>query len=214
MTTSEFYDLARKTARIIHEKSWEENGILQVMLYGSTLHSSQPRDIDLLVIHNGQRLAPYFYYRKLISDAPPGENNARMPPLDFLMRLGYREGDCKENSVLARVEALVSPKNVNEIYDFNALNAGLLVNSNAVIAKGDPMDGSACDPWSLFATTSDVRKRAIDCCKETNFWHTILSQGKIYDPNSNDFSIQVRELYPDALGLFPSTSVALPTKNP
>ena len=206
MGNSEFYEIARETARIISEKSWEKNGVLQVMLYGSALHSSQPRDIDLLVIHSGEKLAPYFFYRKIVPDAPVGEQNSRMPACDFLRQLGYKEGAPFGDNVLANVEALVSPRKVNDLYDLNALSESLLIDEDKRIR--DPhiiAQGFAHDFEQLRRSTKKVRERAIQACKETSFWHTILSEGRIYNQSSGDFSNTVSEIYPNALRLFPST---------
>jgi hypothetical protein len=208
MPHSEFYEIARKTAKIIHEKSWEANGILHVMLYGSTLHHSQPEDIDLLVIHDGKRLAPYFFYRKIMIGTPPAEDNARMPPFDFLKELGYLEGSCRRDSVLANVNELVSPRNVNDIYDMNSLDVALLKDEDKIIKDPDKItQGFTQGVFGSchFGSVRDVRERAIKSCRETNFWYTILSEGKIYDLHSGDFSIEVNKLYPDAIQFFPST---------
>ena len=50
----------------------------------------------------------------------------------------------------------------------------------------------------------DVRKYAVDSCRDPTFWFTILSEGRIYDRNTHDFSIKVEDKYPGALDLFPS----------
>jgi len=206
MTASEFYNIARETARIIHNYSWEQNGIMHVMLYGSTLHNSQPNDIDLLVIHNGQKLVPYFYYRKLKPDSPIGEDNARIPAKTFLGMLGYKEDSSPEENVLNNIETLVSPRNVNKIYDFNALNVNLLMDKEEVIWFPDIWNGIRLG-GPAHKSIPDLRNEAIQSCRETNFWYTILSEGRIYDRRSGDFSIKVSELFPDALRLFPSNNV-------
>lgn len=212
MGQSEFYNIARETARIIHEKSYEGNGILQVMLYGSTLHNDNPKDIDLLVIHDGRKLVPYFVYRKLQMTSPPGVDNARMFPFDFLEKLGYREGGLPEDGVLANVERLVSPRSVNDVYDFNALDAFVLSDENGLVggvdmfeARGRFMGALGVNRLFVKLLVNKLRGGAIQSCKETNFWHTILSEGKVYDTKSGDFSIGVNDLYPDVLRFFPST---------
>ena len=63
-----FFDIAKDTAKAIHEKSWDANGVVDVMLYGSALTGESPKDIDMLIIHDGGKLRPFSPYETLRVD--------------------------------------------------------------------------------------------------------------------------------------------------
>lgn len=95
-----FYEIARDVAAIILRKSWKEVQVDGVFLYGSTLHSSKPRDIDMVIFHSGERLAEFITPRyaeegtKLLYDVPAGHpENRRITSFDLLTLLGYSKDD-------------------------------------------------------------------------------------------------------------------------
>ena len=206
-----FLDIARDTARIIHEKAYDSGSIAGVMLYGSTLTSDSPRDIDLLILHRGS-LECFSPYATLRVDEPVGDENARDSAYKIFMQLGYKEEGREADSVCTGIERRIEELNagsmveetrdwfsradtygVNNVFDVNVLYDGLLEGGQ-----------SGADKDSLRAQSRDrLREGAIASCRDPTFWYTILSEGRIYDREKHDFSIKVEDNYPGALSLFP-----------
>jgi len=227
-----FYDIAKDTAKAIHEKSWGANGVVDVMLYGSTLTSKSPKDIDLLVIHDGGRLRPFSPYSTLRVDEPVGKENARDSAYGIFRQLGYKTEGRGNDSVAVAVgkriaglgagnftEEEIAEKTkdwervsreifkfhdepdvsnsydvhgINNIFDVIVLHAGaLMADANEQVA-------------GRYGTITGMRNSAVESCRDPTFWHTILSEGRIYDREKHDFSLRVEDKYAGAVDLFPS----------
>jgi predicted nucleotidyltransferase len=185
----EFYNIAKDTAKIIHEKSYEKRNILEVILYGSALKEDFPGDIDLLIIHNNWGLAPFSRYHplnlegKFLEDKPKGEKNDATSIFLDLNGFDYDEKEW----VITAIENRIKQSNftylpeINEIFDVSIIQEDLL---------------------KQYEDNKYLRMCAIDACRDSTFWSTILSEGKIYDKSTHDFSLRVEDKYPGAAELF------------
>ncbi len=230
-----FYDIAKDVARVIFEKGYEHRRVVDVMLYGSTLTSPTPNDIDLLIIHNhGAKMKCFSPYETLRVDEPVGEKNARDSAFGILRRLGYKHERRGNDSVVVAVgerivglgmgrytaekideEARVWERTSKEVFeyvdepnvathidlygieglfDINVLDCLLLQQS--ILNAGEDS--------TVKSTVAGMRKKAIKSCRDSTFWHTILSEGRLYDRAKYDFVIRVNDKYPGATDLFPS----------
>ena len=209
-------EIARDTAKIIIEDSWESSRIRDVLLYGSTLRSGVPEDIDLLIIHGGLKFGSFSLpnsdipSKDLRLDRPVGEDNPRDYSSVILSNCGYKEGrEFMEDNVYKKLERLLEERYgfiypdsslVDDLFDVNILSTKIL----DVNASDDDLMDHVWD-WGTHKDISyNARERAIESCRDPTFWHTILSGGRIYDMDKQDFTIGVEEKYPGALDLFPS----------
>ncbi|HII15316.1 MAG TPA: hypothetical protein HA362_03300 [Nanoarchaeota archaeon] len=213
-----FYEIAKDTARIIIEKSWEEAEVEGVMLFGSTLRSKTPNDIDLLVLHSGLRLKAYSPYEKPVFDKPAGTGNGRDAAAEILFRLGYKETvlDRVDDAIKRRIEplGLNSRDGLNSLFDIQVMHAALLGDTRTieVFARRYAVWGSEEERQvdyqrcyrSELGKVAAQRRETIQSCRDPTFWRTILAKGRIYDPAKHDFTIPIEEKYSGALALFPS----------
>lgn len=235
---NEFYNTAKDVARIIREKSYDDHHIVEVMLYGSTLRNKSPRDIDLLIIHEGSNLKTFSPYSRLIFDnAVTKDENARDSAFLIFKNLGYKtqKEDSVLNAVCNRVSKIdietlakeeisetdktwrgrykreytkewieswrISPTDIlkiNAIFDVNVLHSRILKPYPGYDPNG------ILDPEHHLEVFHSLKKEAIKRCRDPTFWYTILSEGRIYDLDKNDFSLKVEDKYPEALSFFPS----------
>ena len=224
-----FYDIAKDTAKSIHEKALDASGVVDVILYGSTLSSESPKDIDMLVIHDGGRLRAFSPYSTLRVDEPIGKENARDSAYGIFRQLGYKHDDNKTDTVAVAVGKRIEGLNagtvtdeqiagetklwkdwcekeygsfeladrldihgINNVFDVIVLHVGaLMADANDQVA-------------GIYGTITGMRKSAVESCRDPTFWHTILSEGRIYDREKHDFSIKVEDKYAGAVDLFPS----------
>ncbi len=230
---NKFYEIAKDAAEIIHEKSWEGHRVKDVLLYGSTLNSDSPSDIDLLIIHDSIKLKDFSIYtdKPLKVDEPVGKENARERSYSIFHQLSYKYEERRNDTVVAAIGKRIAPLNlgtctneeikkadekyrkifenvfpdkfdvsnvidlygIDNIFDVHVLHTKALIDDS----------GKKRESISV-KTPSEIRKEAIESCKDKKFWHTILSEGRIYDKSTHDFSQTVEEKYPRALSLFPS----------
>lgn len=240
-----FYDIAKDTAKIILEKSWEEVKVEGVMLFGSTLRRDNPNDIDLLILHSGNKLSPYTRYSeregKMQYDAPTGKGNVRERSFNLLRYTGYRI-DSNERAVAhigRRIEQLGAGPALSErvqqdieergadvvcndediygietVFDVQAMSTALLgdakpleleARTHAAYGSDENREREYQDYWRyLRKRIAGERQDAVKNCRDPTFWHTILSEGRLYDPARHDFTIPIEEKYPGALALFPA----------
>ena len=87
-------------------------------------------------------------------------------------------------SVFLRVRSLMTEQRLalNEVLDIHTMNVGLL------------------DPEGM----AEERKIVISQCTDPTLWHTVLTTGKLYNPDSNSFDLAVDKKYVGASKLFPS----------
>jgi len=91
-----FYEIAKDTARIILTESYDKHNIENVILFGSALHSKNPRDIDLVILHSGRKLvefSPSHYAEEGQTaryDAIVNPENTRLNAFEILLQLGYK----------------------------------------------------------------------------------------------------------------------------
>ncbi len=105
-----FYEIAKDAARIIMTKSWEGAHIQDVLLFGSTLTSDKPSDIDLLILHSGgHKLVDWDIYdndalANIQYDAQPdAPGNTRYDGFEVLMNAGYQEGADRHDTVVKHI---------------------------------------------------------------------------------------------------------------
>ena len=78
---------------------------------------------------------------------------------------------------------------ISKVFDIHVLNTDLLRNpEDEVLREG----------------VQGRRQGVIDSCGDLTYWYTVLSEGRLYDKRTHDFSILVEDKYPGALELFPS----------
>ena len=214
---SDLLDIAERTAETILELSWEENKVLYVGLYGSLLRTEEAGDIDLLVIHDqGWKLPATTSYNGIVPDAPiEEEENYRHSPTGFLRLLGYKEKLGGSQSVLEYVKDIVPSQEINETFDFNALDQILLADEGGAV-RGRDIIGNRFglykfvmtlhgeEPKSTNEILGNMRQEAIDVCRETSFWYTAISECRLFDPDSGKFDTHLTDLYPDATKFYPS----------
>jgi hypothetical protein len=212
-TDNSYMELAKDTARIIRDKSWDEVAVQDVLLFGSTLKGTcVPDDIDMLLLHSGQRLVefdrdPYSTRPSAMkeSDIPCGEENRRNGAWCFFRTLGYkgtgkdddrRRDDSAYENILKRLEFMGgnSSELVDSIFDVHVMHTGLL------LAHIDPPDVPGSGYMDEYM--KQQRAEAIKHCRDPTFWHTVLSEGRLYNPETHDFSLKVDDKYPGASDLF------------
>ena len=208
--SSEFRDLARDIARVILVHSWEETQVKDVLLYGSTLLSSAPRDIDLLILHSqGTGLANYTTTLSKFTDGEiaSGATIHYYSPNGILHQLGYNG---EEDSVHSRVLDLFRergmlrkedhhtfiPPTIDKVLDLHVL-------TTLTITDPGFMGERHIDFYRQYIER--VRQKAIrESGSDRTFFHRIFTQGKLYDPKSGDFTASFEDSYPGKLDLFPS----------
>ncbi|HZX11934.1 MAG TPA: hypothetical protein VFE88_00550 [Candidatus Nanoarchaeia archaeon] len=245
--TANFLDIARDSARAILTRSWSRCQVEDVLLYGSTLSSDHPRDIDLLILHQGDLLSSfersiYFEERsKPIPDLTAGDpKTTRFNAYDILRRLGYGDHLPKDQTVVRIVSERIAPlhagkvsqdkikqwtryteedgfditacldiNGVANVFDIHAMHTGLLDDRRAARKKAEGYRFLIKDEAEIeecaarnFEEFSSWREEAIASSMDPTFWHRVLSQGKLYDLEKNDFTIPIETKYPEALRLF------------
>ncbi len=196
---SPHYDAARQIASIILRDSDTEAGITDLLLYGSTLTSPTPKDLDLLIIHFGQLLASYTTSRSLLEE---GEeiHSYQSSTILYMCNAG-------RHTVFDKVAALLQdkmlipkiqdgdthPDSLNELLDLHTLNGTMLMD------EGEVFRGIA-----LYFAPKD-RKHAIEFSgKDRFFFHRVFANGWVFNPVTGDFSGKMEEKYPGVLNRFPS----------
>ena len=215
-----YYEIAKDIARVIHTKSWDEVGVKDVLLFGSTVRKKEvPNDIDLLILHDGYKLEEFYddAYEEhspkavCLSDHRVGDNSRRIWATGMLNLLGYKGNDAllrdklyherfglesqfREDSAYNNVMNRV--KHITGEDDSAALDKLLDIHAMSVnLLIRDEDEGR-------FRYYSDKRTQAINCCRDPTFWYTVLSEGRIYDLDKHDFTIKVNDKYPDAIRMF------------
>jgi hypothetical protein len=205
---SELYEIARDTAQIIHESSWELRGIEAVVLFGSALNDPKPSDIDLLFIIGssdgwGVNYSPY-PYGKLMFDEPPGKQNRRDPSGSVIHMAGYREGATEANSVYVKVGRRIAHLGLGKQFSQDDLEwaqrqgfpefyldmHGISKLFDAVVLSKEVFE------------KAELQREAVVSCRDPTFWFTILSKGMAYDPQTQDFTKRTGALYPTAVESF------------
>ena len=204
-----YREIAKDVARIIHTKSRHRVGVKDVILFGSTLREDKnPDDIDLLILHYGVRLDEFSKdpYRKFVSiaaesDQPFGKENKRCYSSQTFNLLGfvgdgtdkdytdaefedYRK-DSAYQHIKKRVRDLIGEtddvEGINQIFDVHSMRIDLFIRDEANATRRD---------------------QAMSCCRDRSFWHTVLTEGRIFDLKKHDFLIRVNDKYPGATDLF------------
>lgn len=218
--------IAQEAARLCFEYSYHDAMLRDVLLFGSTLRQNKdPEDIDLVILHKGWKLEefdkdPYGEKKdaKPKHDKPIGEDNLRQHSSAIFHQLGYRnieEFDYFEfrntwdeehgqanredfqaafekaqedywvrrslNSVDTQIIKLVYPRSVDDIFDVHVLST-VLFGDERHIEHG--------------------RREAMRSCRDPTFWYTVLTEGRLYDSSTKDFTLEVDEKYPGATELF------------
>lgn len=198
-------------------KSWPAVGVKDVLLYGSTLTENDPRDIDLVIFHNGRELAEFESPRyaaegtKEVYDAPMTDlTSRRLDSFQKLLLLGY------QSNILQRVARLVGER-------IERLDAGS--ESEARVKQSTKYHGCSEEETAAYLDLHGVnnvfdihvlhtgllgsesrfetaRKTAISSCRDPQFWHRVLSKGQLYNHRTDDFTLTVEDKYPGALELF------------
>ena len=95
--TESFYEIARDVAGIIYRKSYADVNLKEIMLFGSALRTDKPRDIDMLLLHTGDRLDEFTSSKYAeegstgIYDVPAESTGSRRcDPFSIFRNLGYR----------------------------------------------------------------------------------------------------------------------------
>lgn len=252
--TESFYEIARDAAQIILTKSWAEARVEDVLLYGSTLQSKTPRDIDLVVFHSGGQLAefePTEYAQETkpgsqpIHDLTPDDpQTTRLDAYNTLSRLGYRKSlaDNVVRLIGDRIAALDAGSPVSEedialvlrvwrneltestlgavrdihgiasVFDIHVMHTGLLGwklpedRAEKMKARGYNEQQIRQEIAHGMQHYAQLRNTAIQSCRDPTFWHSVFSEGKLYDKRAHDFSLGIEEKYPGALKLFETES--------
>mgnify|MGYP004001083087 FL=1 len=249
-------EIAGDVARVILEESYRK-GVKDVLLFGSAIRGEEPKDLDLLALHNLYELNKFGMFTKynekthrVEPDLDKNIEDQRFMAMHILEAMGSKNIDdprdvkqflydhfhsnkfdlglirsdnvfsgnvqfrCSQyglglidveiksgsaysevlekvfdevdkavakDLVLTKVAALMEARGLGleENLDLHAMNNGLLV------PKG-------------------VRDRtlAIKQCRDPTFWHSILSEGRLYNLDSGKFEVPVGDKYPQALDLF------------
>jgi len=213
---SQYLDIAKETAKIILEDSYERNKVKGVMLYGSTLKSETPSDIDLLIIHENDKWESYSGYHHRIPDNRPGKDNVKDHSWDILSKLRFGGDKGVGNRPVVKIAKLLRnyklpiiekdiknarkilarflPKGVESVMLEDLLTVNRLFDINILNKK-------------LLKPTDDedLKKsvqQAINACDDKRFWNKILGYGKLYDTSTHEFSIPLTDRYPEAPELF------------
>lgn len=210
-------DIAQRTAQIILERSFEDNQILYVGLYGSVLWSDNPEDLDLFVIHDGSRILPSYagYETGMPHVSPDSEGNKRISSTEFLKLLEWRKDSSPDYSVLSNVSELVGSQSIDELYDLNALDVTLLMDEAGNAEKIIELRNEIVSVYGVGENSPDAvemfkmllnnqRSIMIGASRGTSYWHTALSECMLYDLSTKNFSTPLEELFPKASGFFPS----------
>lgn len=194
------YGAAREVAHIILTYSRPDAQVKDVLLFGSLARGDvNPNDIDMVILHDGRRLTEFEkgIYREApvslrVMDAPAGPDNLRRSATSILTALGSdcpppayaSEGEAEwdKKRAVGRVTTLLGGLNlaVDETLDLHELHVGVL----------DPKQ-----PWRQDDVKQNVR--------EPSFFNTFLTEGRLYDRRTADFTTAVEEKYPGAASLFP-----------
>lgn len=215
---TQYYEIAKDVAQTILEKSWLQVGVQDVLLFGSTLRGRDtPSDIDLLILHAGCSLAEFEYdpYGKrkeweARSDVPARKGNNRSGAASILRDLGFRGNpadnyltedferelpyrrDSVFNNVLRRVEPLgfPGPSSIWEFQDSEKFSSlfDLHVMSSNLFGRDE--------------YAGQLRAAAVCSCRDPTFWHTVFTEGRLYDRSTHDFSLSVEMKYPGVPELF------------
>ena len=220
---NQFYGLARGIAEIVLNHSWEENKVIDVLLYGSALTGSAPDDIDLLVLHsNGANMGNYTGSKSQPSE---GQDILYLSPSEILRTIGYRKSEGMENGVFERVYRLLAeagviqldggtfnPAQLNKILDLHVLNTHLLRESSDPLEFALFLAGVSSEKRAMFtmpynprfdARISQLRQEAMRLSgKDLGFYHNILGNGRLYDFSTRDFTARFEDKYQDKLKLF------------
>ncbi|MBI2549021.1 hypothetical protein HYW21_06755 [Candidatus Woesearchaeota archaeon] len=214
-----FYEIARDTAAILHGKSWANARLEGVLLYGSTLRSDKPRDIDLVILHSGSKLIEFTPSRyadegtKEIYDVEPDHpSTRRLDAWSTLSTLGYRgksDYDIKNRAVRfvgERIESLdagsVPEERVQSFMSSRECPEADVAAYLDIYGVSNVFDVHVLHTGLLGDQGAEQRSRAIASCNDPTFWHRVLSEGKLYDPKVHDFTLTIEEKYPGALQLF------------
>lgn len=223
------YQLAREVARIIHEKSWLGVGVEDVLLFGSAMRDdAKPKDLDMLILHNGRRLKefnidPYAKGRpRTESDMPIEDGNRRYYGFHIFMRLGYRgdpdfvptweagsykreiarEKELESDSALRNILRLLGPFGFSD----ESLNGDPLSLGEGVRRRISRLFDVHVLSTALLRERDehydDRRAEAMRCCRDPTFWHTVLTEGRLYATSKRDFTIPVDQKYRGATALF------------
>lgn len=207
------YEIAKDAAKAILTKSYPKIKVSDVMLFGSTLRTKNPRDIDLLIIHEGHGLPQYSCYepkeKLFLADQPPGDTNKRSPSSSLLAQLGYisetNRRDSPLNYIAQRIAPLFDSEFVIHEYFLDEVSQ-TRVNSmfDVLVLKTAGLQPDLPEGACKYPNPKEVREGALGSCKDPTFWHTILSEGRLYDIDKHDFTISVEEKYPGSLARFPA----------
>lgn len=223
--TESFYEIARDAAKIILTNSWAEARVEDVLLYGSTLRSESPRDIDLVIFHRGGHKLAEFEKSEYAAEAGKAIDAQPIPDLPSddvtttrldsyrtLSKLGYKIGldDNVVRLIGDRIATLdagsVSEEGVAsalriwepELTEFT-IGARLDIHGIAHIFDVHVMHTGLLDQSGSY---TPYRDEAIHSCRDPTFWHRVLSEGRLYDRTTHDFSLGIEDKYPGALKLF------------
>jgi len=200
--------LARDVAEIILTRSWRDLRISDVLLFGSVLMEiGAPNDIDIVILHdNNQKLIefnpdPYGVRpeRTTVTELPSGNNNDRYSATSIFQKLGYLSSQEKPAATLIServgqsLGGKVDEEMMRQLFDVHVLHIGLLgyENNNA----GQIVRYNR-DIWE------STRREAIASCRDSTFWHTVLTTGRLYDTKTRDFTLPVSTRYQGAIELF------------
>ena len=222
----QYYEVAKDIAEIIHKKSYLDVGVEGVVIFGSLARGdTNPNDIDMLILHRGHKLEefskdPYGERADWVMESDSGvrTGNRRLDAYAIFWSLGYRGDpaddyytqdrekehklmqDSAMHNIIKRVGVLGIPP-LESPYGFNypdsdrerlSLLLDVHVLSTRMFGKKDETD---------FYFSSSPQE-PIDNCRDPTFWHTVLSEGKMYDPGRHDFTLTVEDKFPGAAKLF------------
>ena len=191
------YGAAQEIAKMILQETYEVAAARDVLLFGSLVRGeSNPRDIDMTVLHAGSRIFnfepdPYKErpFAKREEDEPISPENFRVSAWRILRKLGSKRdpdvsfGEARVKDAYDLAEEILDRfgGSVEDSLDLHALHVTIL----------DPKQG-----WMRDAALKDAR--------DPTFYHTMLSQGRLYDLRTHDFTMPVEEKYPGCIALFPA----------
>lgn len=213
MFRGQFYDMAKDVANSVLTKSYADSKVADVALFGSTARGQAPRDIDMLILHNGDRLKEFddidpYGSRvgwKNVSDISPQKGNNRYDSFSIFHRLGSKTYTKKDERQRCRGQVVDSSplgsilktagqmliKHPKYIYGFKDRKAFSKLFDVHVL------------PVDFFANqNAQKRMEAIKSCRDPTFWYTVLGECKIYDLSAHEFDIPFQQKYLGALELF------------
>jgi hypothetical protein len=188
----------------------------------------------LIIHNHGAKMKCFSPYETLRVDEPVGENNARDSAFGILRKLGYKYEGKGNDSVVAAVGERIAglgmgrytageidgesrewERTSREVFEYTdkpnvATNIDLygiegLFDINVLDAlflqRTVP---NAREDSAVHSMVPSMREEAIKSCRDQTFWHTILTEGRLYDRAKHDFTIRVNDKYPGATDLFPS----------